>query len=88
MDSFALSGVRAQFIKVHILAEEGKGVFPLRLLQLDARAYAVDASVGSQLPVLVGFRSGDIVPETGALEDWGSTATFAIDKRESIGWLL
>jgi hypothetical protein len=86
VDSFELSGVRAQFIKVHIPSEEGNGRFPLRLLQLDTRAYAVDTSVGSQLPALIGFRSGDLVPETGALEEWGSTATFAIDVlRNSVG---
>lgn len=86
VDSFELTGIRARFLKIHILPEACKGLFPVRLLQLDVRAFAVDSSVGPELKTLVGFRRADTSPETGAIGDWGGTATYAVDvARNSVG---
>ncbi|MEF3302579.1 discoidin domain-containing protein [Paenibacillus sp. GYB003] len=83
---FELPGIRAPYIKIHIPPEESRGLFPIRLLQFDVRAYRLDFSVGPELKALVGFLRSDTEPESGSLADWGGTATFPVDvNRNSVG---
>jgi hypothetical protein len=86
VDSFELPDTSAVYFKIHFVSEAANGLFPIRLLQLDVRAFEADQHVGAALKTLAGFRTGDAAPETGSLGDWGSTATFLLDVgRNSVG---